>query len=146
MPFLLLLTTTWVVVLVLPVVQHVFRLLRPSAPLPLQIYLLNPSALNRCKSLLGAGKVGGRPFQPFGAHVPYLLRFLVDNGLYGMNFLNADSFRFRQPMPTRYSTVRNERLVWCCSRARRDVLVDVTRSQYYEGWVAMLGQGMSFQI
>lgn len=33
------------------------------------------------------------------AHVPFGLQFLTDNNLYGMNYLNASSAKFRGPLP-----------------------------------------------
>lgn len=40
-------------------------------------------------------------FQPFEAHIPFLMHFLVDNCLYGMNFVDVSTLQFRQPLPKR---------------------------------------------
>ena len=34
-------------------------------------------------------------FQPYEAHVPYILSFLIDNNLYGMSYINLSSYRTR---------------------------------------------------
>lgn len=43
------------------------------------------------------GVVQGRVFQPHEAHVPFVLQFLMDHNLHGMNMIHLSSCRFRQP-------------------------------------------------
>ncbi|MPC09482.1 DNA polymerase zeta catalytic subunit [Portunus trituberculatus] len=42
------------------------------------------------------GVVQGRVFQPHEAHVPFVLQFLMDHNLHGMNMIHLQSCRFRQ--------------------------------------------------
>ncbi len=38
-------------------------------------------------------------FQPYEAHIPYMLQFLCDYNLYGMDFVRVSHVTFRHPMP-----------------------------------------------
>lgn len=38
----------------------------------------------------------GRKFQPYDAHIPYHLQFLVDYDLYGMNLVHFKAVKFRR--------------------------------------------------
>lgn len=63
-------------------------------------------------TLTRKGAVMGCLFQQHEAHVPYLLHFLIDYNLHGMNFIDVSDLRFRQPLPVCS--------VGCVGRGRRD--------------------------
>ncbi|KAK3311463.1 uncharacterized protein B0T15DRAFT_387080 [Chaetomium strumarium] len=65
----------------------------------LKIYMLNPAVMTRLADVLQQGLVMGRPFQPYEAHLQYLLQFMTDYNLYGCDFLDAGKVRFRAPVP-----------------------------------------------
>jgi hypothetical protein len=44
-------------------------------------------------------------FQPYEAHIPYLLQFFVDYNLFGMSFVKFSDSKFRLPLPTRRKRV-----------------------------------------
>ena len=47
--------------------------------------------------LLANGAVMGRRMQPFEAHLPYSLQFLMDHNLYGMDWVDFRRVAFRLP-------------------------------------------------
>ncbi|KAJ1734176.1 DNA polymerase zeta, partial [Coemansia biformis] len=65
----------------------------------LKIQLSNPGIAARASSLLASGAVMGRRFDVFASHLPYTLQFLVDYNLYGMEWIQMESVRFRSPLP-----------------------------------------------
>jgi DNA polymerase zeta len=64
----------------------------------LKVYLLDPGVVSKLVDLLQFGSVMGRRFQPHESHIPYLLQFLMDHNLYGMNFMRLQSVLFRMPL------------------------------------------------
>ncbi|EDO42057.1 predicted protein [Nematostella vectensis] len=64
----------------------------------IKISFYNPFLVNRVVELLQSGAIMNKTFQPHEAHIPYLLQFFMDYNLYGMNFLNASSVKFRFPV------------------------------------------------
>ncbi|XP_064489421.1 DNA polymerase zeta catalytic subunit-like isoform X2 [Ornithodoros turicata] len=66
----------------------------------LRIYFYNPFTVKRAAELLLSGMVLKRIMQPHEAHIPYILQFLVDHNLHGMNMLNVNNFKFRHVSPT----------------------------------------------
>ncbi len=66
----------------------------------LKIYMLNPVVMTRLADLLQQGVIMGRKFQPYEAHLQYLLQFMTDYNLYGCDYLDAEKTRFRAPVPT----------------------------------------------
>ncbi|KAI8909780.1 hypothetical protein EDD86DRAFT_190413 [Gorgonomyces haynaldii] len=66
----------------------------------LKIYINNPSLQTRLVGLLEGGAIL-EPFKVYDAHVPYLLQFLIDYNLYGMDYIELDHVRFRQPYRTK---------------------------------------------
>jgi DNA polymerase zeta len=40
----------------------------------------------------------GRKFQPFDAHIPYHLQFMIDYNLYGMNLVHYGAVKFRHTL------------------------------------------------
>ncbi|KAF8472023.1 hypothetical protein BDZ91DRAFT_775438 [Kalaharituber pfeilii] len=66
----------------------------------LKIYLLNPGRITRLADLLRGGAVGKQSFQPYEAHIPYLLGFMIDFNLYGCGFIDCEKVKFRFPVPS----------------------------------------------
>lgn len=64
----------------------------------LRISLYSPFLVTRVVSLLQSGGVMNKVFQPYEAHIPYLLQFFMDYNLYGMNLLHASAVKFRNPV------------------------------------------------
>ncbi|KAL2161159.1 hypothetical protein VTH06DRAFT_8378 [Thermothelomyces fergusii] len=65
----------------------------------LKIYMLNPAVISRLADLLLQGVVMGQKFQPYEAHLQYLLQFMTDYNLYGCDYLEAENVKFRAPVP-----------------------------------------------
>lgn len=64
----------------------------------IKISLLNPRYLSRLSSILLLGKVGGKVYQPYEAHIPYLLQFLADFNMYGCDWMYLQNCLFRSPV------------------------------------------------
>ena len=64
-----------------------------------RISLFSPGLIRRAADLLQEGAVDGMRYQPYEAHVPFLLQFLTDYNLQGMNFVHAARASFREPLP-----------------------------------------------
>lgn len=41
------------------------------------------------------GLVLSQHFQPYEAHIPYILQFMIDYNLYGMNLINLNNIKYR---------------------------------------------------
>ncbi|KAK3955000.1 hypothetical protein QBC32DRAFT_381995 [Pseudoneurospora amorphoporcata] len=65
----------------------------------LKIYLFNPVVMSRLVDLLQQGVIMSQRFQPYEAHLQYLLQFMVDYNLYGCGYLDAAMVTFRAPVP-----------------------------------------------
>jgi DNA polymerase zeta len=65
----------------------------------LKIYMLNPAYMHRLADLLRNGSIMGRPLQPYEVHIPYLLQFMADYGLYGCGWVECQIVTFRAPVP-----------------------------------------------
>ncbi|KAK3382010.1 hypothetical protein B0H63DRAFT_395770 [Podospora didyma] len=65
----------------------------------LKIYMLNPVTMTRLADLLQQGLVMGQRFQPYEAHLQYLLQFMIDFNLYGCTYIEARKLTFRAPVP-----------------------------------------------
>ena len=65
----------------------------------LKIYMLNPAVMTRLADLLQQGLIMNRKFQPYEAHLQYLLQFMADYNLYGCSYIEAGNARFRSPVP-----------------------------------------------
>ncbi|OQV19264.1 DNA polymerase zeta catalytic subunit [Hypsibius exemplaris] len=61
----------------------------------LKIYFYNPASIKRALKLLVDGAILRKSFQPYEAHIPYILQFFMDHNLQGMNFINIKAFQFR---------------------------------------------------
>jgi len=65
----------------------------------LKIYMSNPIVMTRLADLLHQGVIMGRKFQPYEAHLQYLLQFMTDYNLYGCDYVEANKAFFRSPVP-----------------------------------------------
>ncbi|KAI2778129.1 hypothetical protein F4815DRAFT_478865 [Daldinia loculata] len=65
----------------------------------LKIYMLNPQVMTRLIELLQQGVIMKRKFQPFEAHLQYLLQFMTDYNLYGCGYIESQKVCFRAPVP-----------------------------------------------
>lgn len=65
----------------------------------LKIYMFNPIVMTRLADLLQQGVVMKRKFQPYEAHLQYLLQFMTDYNLYGCDYLDTSRIKFRAPVP-----------------------------------------------
>ncbi|KAI0153556.1 DNA polymerase family B [Pestalotiopsis sp. NC0098] len=65
----------------------------------LKIYMLNPLVMTRLAELLQQGVIMKCKFQPYEAHLQYLLQFMTDYNLYGCDYILARKARFRAPVP-----------------------------------------------
>ncbi|KAJ1945631.1 DNA polymerase zeta, partial [Kickxella alabastrina] len=64
-----------------------------------KIQLTNPSMMARASSLLSSGAVMGQKMNVLGSHLSYVLQFLVDFNLYGMDWIHLNKILFRSPLP-----------------------------------------------
>lgn len=62
----------------------------------LRISFYNPFTVRKAAELLLSGMVLNHIMQPHEAHIPYVLQFLIDQNLHGMNMLHVEKFKFRQ--------------------------------------------------
>ncbi|KAK3396123.1 hypothetical protein B0T20DRAFT_416717 [Sordaria brevicollis] len=65
----------------------------------LKIHLFNPVVMSRLVDLLQQGVIMSHKFQPYEAHLQYLLQFMADYNLYGCDYLDAAIATFRAPVP-----------------------------------------------
>lgn len=61
--------------------------------------MFNPIVMTRLADLLHQGVIMRRKFQPYEAHLQYLLQFMCDYNLYGCDYLESSKVRFRSPVP-----------------------------------------------
>ncbi|KAJ4314686.1 DNA polymerase zeta [Fusarium piperis] len=77
----------------------------------LKIYMFNPVVMTRLADLLQQGAIMKEKFQPYEAHLQYLLQFMTDFNLYGCDYLDSSSTRFRSPVPE-YDQELNSTHLW----------------------------------
>jgi DNA polymerase zeta len=65
----------------------------------LKIYMLNPMVMTRLADLLRQGVVMKKVFQPYEAHLQYLLQWMTDYNLYGCGYIDCRKVKFRAPVP-----------------------------------------------
>ncbi|TQS35389.1 hypothetical protein Golomagni_04190 [Golovinomyces magnicellulatus] len=65
----------------------------------LKIYMLDPMVMTRLSDVLRQGAVMNKSFQPYEAHLQYLLQWMTDYNLYGSNYLDCSRVKFRNPVP-----------------------------------------------
>lgn len=61
--------------------------------------MLNPAYMQRLADLLRNGSIMGKTIQPYEVHIPYLLQFMADYGLYGCGWVSCSKVSFRAPVP-----------------------------------------------
>ena len=66
----------------------------------LKIYMLNPVVMTRLADLLRQGVIMKKVFQPYEAHLQYLLQWMADYNLYGCGYIDCKKVTFRSPIPT----------------------------------------------
>ena len=66
----------------------------------LKIFFYNPMMVKKAADLLQNGAVMGMKFQPHESHVPYILQFMMDYNLQGMNFIHLLNAKFRKKQLT----------------------------------------------
>ncbi|KAJ2830357.1 DNA polymerase zeta, partial [Coemansia sp. 'formosensis'] len=67
----------------------------------LKIFLANPDVLVRASNLLISGAVMGRRHEIFESHLSYIMQFLVDYNLYGVDWVRLSKVLYRSPLPER---------------------------------------------
>ncbi|KAI5464386.1 hypothetical protein BGZ63DRAFT_481699 [Mariannaea sp. PMI_226] len=77
----------------------------------LKIYMFNPMVMTRLADLLQQGAIMKHKFQPYEAHLQYLLQFMTDYNLYGCDYLDSSIVRFRSPVPE-YGQGSNSSHAW----------------------------------
>ncbi|KAF6840655.1 DNA polymerase zeta catalytic subunit [Colletotrichum plurivorum] len=77
----------------------------------LKIYMFNPMVMTRLADLLQQGVILKKKFQPYEAHLQYLLQFMTDYNLYGCGYLDASNVYFRGPIPS-YEVEGNSEHLW----------------------------------
>ena len=77
----------------------------------LKVYMYNPVVMTRLADLLHQGVIMKRKFQPYEAHLQYLLQFMVDYNLYGCDYLDTSKASFRSPVPV-YDQEGNTPHLW----------------------------------
>lgn len=65
----------------------------------LKIYMFSPGVMTRLADLLHQGVIMKRKFQPYEAHLQYLLQFMCDYNLYGCDYMEVSRVKFRSPVP-----------------------------------------------
>ncbi|KAF4035862.1 DNA polymerase family B [Phytophthora infestans] len=71
----------------------------PRPKLFVQIFLYNPRVVASVVQLLESGAVVERRFQPYEAHIPFLLQVFADYNIEGMNYVALSNVKFRFPLP-----------------------------------------------
>ncbi|KAH7358579.1 DNA polymerase family B [Plectosphaerella cucumerina] len=76
----------------------------------LKIYMFNPIVMTRLADLLQQGVIMKRIFQPYEAHLQFLLQFMTDFNLYGCAYLDASKVFFRGPIPSQAAEENSQHL------------------------------------
>ena len=69
----------------------------------IKITVINPLDIGRIAQIVRSGVINDTVYEPFECHIPYLLHFLKDHNLYGMNFVFFKAPSFRQPVASNLS-------------------------------------------
>ncbi|CAG8958860.1 hypothetical protein HYFRA_00011813 [Hymenoscyphus fraxineus] len=77
----------------------------------LKIYMLNPKFMTRLADLLRQGVIMKKVFQPYEAHLQYLLQWMADYNLYGCGYIDCRKVTFRSPIP-QYEDLKNPSHLW----------------------------------
>ncbi|KXL42393.1 hypothetical protein M433DRAFT_358235 [Acidomyces richmondensis BFW] len=89
----------------------------------LKIYLLNPQHMTRFADLLQQGAIMKRTFQPYEAHLQYLLQWMCDFNLYGCAYIETDRPNFRTPVPA-WDQLKESTHLWHDRSIPPDMLMD----------------------
>lgn len=90
----------------------------------LKIYMFNPVVMTRLADLLQQGVIMKRKFQPYEAHLQYLLQFMCDYNLYGCDYLESSKVAFRSPVP-QYDEASDASLhLWHSQSVSRDNITE----------------------
>ncbi len=73
--------------------------------------MLNPTIITRLSDLLRQGAIMKKIFQPFEAHLQYLLQWMTDYNLYGCGYIDCRKVFFRAPVPN-FEDVENLSHLW----------------------------------
>lgn len=90
----------------------------------LKIYMFNPIVMTRLADLLQQGVIMKRHFQPYEAHLQYLLQFMCDFNLYGCDYLESSKTSFRSPVPRYDANDNNSMHIWHSQSIPRDNITD----------------------
>jgi len=72
-----------------------------QSPEPLiKITAVDPADVPRIVEIVRSGVINDCVYEPYESHIPFLLHFVIDHNLYGMNFVYFKSPCFRQPVPS----------------------------------------------
>ena len=89
----------------------------------LKIYMFNPVVMTRLADLLHQGLIMDRKFQPYEAHLQYLLQFMTDYNLYGCNYIEVGKVSFRAPVPN-YEEDEDTPHIWHSQSISPDKITD----------------------
>jgi DNA polymerase zeta len=89
----------------------------------LKIYMLNPMHMTRLADLLRQGVVMKKGFQPYEAHLQYLLQWMADYNLYGCGYIDCSKATFRSPLPE-YEEMTNPSHLWHDRSIPSDLVTD----------------------
>ncbi|KAL7938291.1 hypothetical protein V8C35DRAFT_146512 [Trichoderma chlorosporum] len=78
----------------------------------LKIYMFNPLVMTRLADLLQQGVIMKRKFQPYEAHLQYLLQFMIDYNLYGCDYVESSQTFFRSPVPAHHENTATSLHIW----------------------------------
>ncbi|XEV03673.1 hypothetical protein FSHL1_008960 [Fusarium sambucinum] len=91
----------------------------------LKIYMFNPVVMTRLADLLQQGVIMKHKFQPYEAHLQFLLQFMTDFNLYGCDYLESSSTGFRSPVPE-YEEETNPSHLWHSESIPQEDITDET--------------------
>ncbi|KAF7905927.1 hypothetical protein EAF00_000206 [Botryotinia globosa] len=77
----------------------------------LKIHMLNPMVMTRLADILRQGTVMKRVFQPYEAHLQFLLQWMADYNLYGCGYIDSSKATFRDPVPL-YNEISSSMHLW----------------------------------
>ncbi|ROW07154.1 hypothetical protein VPNG_07381 [Cytospora leucostoma] len=90
----------------------------------LKIYMFNPIVMTRVADLLHQGVIMKRKFQPYEAHLQYLLQFMCDYNLYGCDYIESNKVMFRSPVPQYNEEDEDTLHVWHDQSISRERMTD----------------------
>lgn len=86
--------------------------------------MFNPIVMTRLADLLHQGVIMKRKFQPYEAHLQYLLQFMCDYNLYGCDYLESGKVKFRSPVPDHDEDDESSLHIWHSQSISRDSITD----------------------